>query len=56
MLEAVDLVVDKIGDTHHNMFRGALYTEDGISATAVLDGDVQAIMCNMYLIWCIKAE
>ena len=49
--------VDNIGDTYYrNMFRGALYTEDGISATAVLDGDVQAIMCNMYLIWCIKAE
>ena len=50
-------VVDNIGDAYYrNMFQDALYTEDGISATAVLEGDVQAIMCNMYLVWCIKAE
>ena len=38
------------------LYTGALYTDDGSSATPVLDGDVHAIMCNMYLLWCIKVE
>ena len=38
------------------LYHGALYTDDGCCATPVLDGDVPAIMCNMYLLWCIKVE
>ena len=46
--------IDSIG-VYHSIYHGAHYTDDGASATPVLDGDVNAIMCNMYLIWCIKA-
>ena len=38
------------------LYPGALYTDDCSSATPVLEGDVHAIMCNMYLLWCIKVE
>ena len=38
------------------LYNGALYTDDGCSATPVLEGDVHATMCNMYLLWCIKVE
>ena len=46
----------RTGDYHDNtLFNGALYADDGCSATPVLAGDVHAIMCNMYLLWCIRA-
>ena len=45
------------GDFAHNpVYNGALYTDDGCAAVPVLQGDVHAISCNMYLLWCIRVE
>ena len=46
------------GDFEHNpaYYNGALYTDDGCAAVPVLQGDVHAISCNMYLMWCIRVE
>ena len=41
---------------HYPIYNGALYTDDSCAAVPVLQGDVHAILCNMYLLWCIRVE